>query len=357
MRHKPSESHFLRPDPGLARAQTAIEFLSTYGFVFIVLAVVIAIVVYLGTSAATNIPAQCSGYGGLSCSYSSYYTNLTEGYSLVTVALTNSQSVPVNITAFSVTFGSTTTNGLCTPGLVYPGALSVCAVPLQSTSTLGTLQRGYYSANAMYCNGGIAALAQYNCTQQVTYAGSFMIQVSSASGVVFGVDVSEGPAGSSLPAYNSIVPPLLPANYLPAQSGEWEVNGTGGSASYLFGTEDCSRCAPYNGNTVVFPLSTSILDNDTCVGTVRGPFITEAFTTLYTYASQNEIRVAANNALAVYYKANNALSWNAIFSSGTWTAGGSSSSGGPGLASNTLYGIDAVWYDPCGPGYEAFNLS
>ena len=57
------------------RAQSALEFLSTYGFLFTILAVVIVIVAFIAGSATSAIPGQCSSFAGPSCNFVMAYSN------------------------------------------------------------------------------------------------------------------------------------------------------------------------------------------------------------------------------------------------------------------------------------------
>ncbi len=341
----------------LMKLQSSIEFLSTYGFLFVVMAVALAIIIFLASSAQSNFTAQCAGYGGFVCSYSSYYSNLSSYYSLATVALESSQSVPLNITSFNATVGTTTVNGLCTPNFVYPGETVVCSVPFNGIMTLGTFVKGYYAVGAKYCNNAIGEIPLNNCTQAVTYTGSFLTESTAVGGVVFGVAVGQGANAISPITYNSISPPFLPGNYVLAQNGEWDVNGTGGNVIYSFSTNSYIGSGYLGTNAVAFPQSTAMLNNVTTCATSFTPLISMAFTTLYANANVNLEKIETTNAMALYYRPNGASTWNSFFGSNSWTSNGIT-----GYTANTvlnpgLYNLESVWYTPCGQGLQALNIT
>src|SRR5271157_2438755 len=97
------------------RAQSAVEFLSTYGFLFAILGITVSVIAFLATSAASTVPGQCSSYAGLACNFVMLYSNTIAGYSLVTLSITNTQSVPINLTSANVTVQGASSVGACAP--------------------------------------------------------------------------------------------------------------------------------------------------------------------------------------------------------------------------------------------------
>ena len=72
------------------KLQSAIEFLTTYGFVLIIIAALISLVFLVVGSARTEIPSACASFGGLDCNFLSFYSNVSSRYSVVTLSLSNS---------------------------------------------------------------------------------------------------------------------------------------------------------------------------------------------------------------------------------------------------------------------------
>ncbi len=340
------------------KVQSAIEFLSTYGFLFLVLAVVIAALFVLASSASVSVPAQCSGFGGFTCSYSSYYSNITNDYSLATMVLSNSQGVPLNVSNFSITVGSTTINGLCTPTFVYPGADSVCMSVFNSITSPGVFVRGSYLVGSKYCGGGVGALPSGNCTVPVIYTGAFQAQATSYQTVAFGVDIATGANGIAMPSYSSLKPMYLPANFVIAESGDWDVNGTAGNVLYSFGTANYVGTVYLGSNTLSFPPSTSTLDSAAACGSSNAPTLSMAYTTVYVPVSENLEKIETANAMALYYRTSNTLTaWSSIFGSATWATTGLTAYSSNTVISKGLYSLDSVWYTPCGQDVQALNVS
>ena len=338
------------------KMQSAIEFLSTYGFVFIVIAVVIAVIFFLATSAQTNFSVQCSGFGGFTCNYASYYTNRTYAYTVATISLSNSQSVPLNISNVSMTIGSTTVNGLCSPTFIYPGEVGICAAVFNSISSPGALVRGYYSVGAKYCNGGISSLRQGNCTQPVLYTGAFLAQTTSLRSVVFGAEVALGSGGAGLPSYASLEPMHIPTNFVIAQDGDWNTNGTSGNIIYSFGTSGYIGAGYLGTNAVAFPQSTSMLNNVSACSASASPMISMAYTTVYLHGTKNSESIETSNAMALYYDTGS-TPWTAILGSASWSSHGLAQYASSTAFGNGLYGIYVEWFSPCGQGLQALNIS
>ncbi|EQD37031.1 hypothetical protein B2A_11905, partial [mine drainage metagenome] len=61
------------------RSQSALEFLSTYAFVFLILAVVISLLFIFASLPRSLLPSQCTFYSGFTCVQAIYTINTTAG--------------------------------------------------------------------------------------------------------------------------------------------------------------------------------------------------------------------------------------------------------------------------------------
>ncbi len=343
----------------LAKGQSAIEFLSTYSFVFLILAGVLVLLVFLASSGTALVPAQCSSFGGVDCNFASFYTNGTEHYSLVTLGISNSGSVPINVIGMTVTRGAVTENAFCTPSFVYPGGQAVCAAQFSTVVVQGTMVNGYYSLSADYCNNGLSEILLNDCAAPATYTGSFSAQATYAETDLFGVIGAVGANTVTLAPYNSITVPFLPPSYSTIQNGEWIGTGSGGSVAYSFGTQSYIGSNYLGVNTLPFPASVSQLNDLPNANAPYNSLFSMAFTTLDIAVTQNSERIYTDNAMEVYYKPVTSGSWNSVFGGDAWT-GGSDDGGehtGNVVLQPGMYNLAVVWSNTAANGLQALNIS
>ena len=342
------------------RLQSAIEFLSTYGFVFIILAALLALILFIATAGRSTIQPQCAGFTGFSCGFANIYSNFTNRYILATVSLTNSQSVPVNIISGSITEGTTTANAFCTPNFVYPGGETTCVAKFNGIDAIGQLLRGYYSVNAMYCNTGIFEISQGNCTSPSVYSGSFLAQVTDQEHEVFSVIAGVSANTVSLTPYGSISVPFVPQNYTIIQNGDWIASGTGGSMVYSFGTPGYAGRYFVGVNTVIFPSSMGQLNTIPSSGLPYNSLFSMAFTTLYVNKTQSSEKIGVDDAMAVYYKPVTSGTWISMFGNTAWS-GVANTNGNTYTESVVLppgmYNLAVVWSNVNFNGLQALNIS
>ncbi|MEM3838968.1 MAG: hypothetical protein QXF01_00075 [Candidatus Micrarchaeaceae archaeon] len=340
------------------KMQSALEFLSTYSYVFIVIGIALVSVLLLENSAQASLVSQCYEFGGFECNYVYYYSNISGYYSVASFSLSNSQSVPLNVTNFSVVIGNTKSSGLCTPTFVYPGQTSVCEAVFNIVRSPAAIVQGTYSIGAKYCNGGISAIPQGICTQPTTYAGSFLAYSSQLYSQPLGISVAEAPAGLGAPSYSSIQPMHLPANFILVQNGGQNVGGISGSLVYSFGTSDYVGTVALGNMTSQFPQSASMLNSASSCNASQPQLLSMFYTTIYIRGSDNAESIETTNAMAVYYRPANILApWNSIFGSSAWKGGLSTYSSNTVIGSG-LYSIEAVWYaPPCSQALQTLNIS
>lgn len=164
------------------KEQSAVEFLTIYGFMFVIIGVTITIIAFVAYTTNGYIPQQCSGLTGLDCQFVIFYSNSLQANAIITMRMTNSQSVPINISNISVSVKNYTFNGTCAPQFINPGGWTVCSIQGPYTTTLGTQIQGSYIIRAHYCNSPISHLNQTACSfEKVSYVGTFSTTASKLS--------------------------------------------------------------------------------------------------------------------------------------------------------------------------------
>ena len=168
------------------KGQSAIEFLSVYGFMFIVLGVVIAILVFFSAIPNNIIPSQCSPFGGLNCLGAFYYSNVSKGYSLVILRLSNAQSVPVNIISANVIVNTIdyAAAGNCTPAYVQPGQQFMCQIEFPRSLNPYISAKANYFISLQFCSQALSLQNKSNCdlySDNVIYGGAISATVTPIS--------------------------------------------------------------------------------------------------------------------------------------------------------------------------------
>ncbi len=167
---------------GSMRLQSAIEFLTTYGFMITILTILLIIIIYVATPASSVFPSQCSAYGGFVCAQAAYYANTVSNNANVVIFLSNSGSSPTNILSANVIINGQTITGQCNPTFLVPGSNTVCIAIESPAAALGSQINGQFSIAAQSCNSGISRFSQQSCSFiQAKYAGSFLVYVGPSS--------------------------------------------------------------------------------------------------------------------------------------------------------------------------------
>ncbi len=160
------------------KLQSAIEFLSTYGFMFLLVIMILALIFYFIAPVQNAQQNQCTIFGSLVCNFVIYHTQQPTSNANVIFSVSNSGSAPVNILVANVILNSKTFTGSCNPTLLSPGASSICNAITTPYEPVGTQMHGYISITLNYCNSQVSqfgnSLSQANCTYTpLTYTGEF----------------------------------------------------------------------------------------------------------------------------------------------------------------------------------------
>lgn len=339
------------------KLQSAIEFLTVYSFVFVILSIVIVVAAFLATSTRPTLSSQCSSYGVITCNYVNYYTNATRGYSLITFSITNGQSSTLNISNANVTIRGMTFNGICSPPFLYPGQEATCIINTTSAPYTGSLQQGYYTIKGEICNSSISNLINNTCSSSsVSYGGVFSAYALPSRTVVFSVVALV----SNMSTDNISIPtqPVIPPGYNIIQNGELVAGGNNSDAVYTYGTSGFVGEQIKSYTVTPFPQTLSTLSNNNvaCVYPYNSTF-SIAYSALYfPYSHVVDVSADASNSIDVYYMKSTTNTWTRIFGTAMWPDTGVVPVTNYPSLDPGLYYIAVVWSDTCGPGLQAVSI-
>lgn len=170
------------------KGQSAIEFISVYGFMLIIAALFIALIVLFAFSAQDSIQtSQCSGFSGLYCSSAQVVYNAVASNSFIYLVLDSEQSAPVNIIGINVIIDNATYTGSCVPPIVAPAERVNCTIGTNSIRRTGQQVIGSYTINGQYCDSPIYNISVKACTyQNIVYTGFFSTYVTNRLSLGYG---------------------------------------------------------------------------------------------------------------------------------------------------------------------------
>ncbi len=341
------------------KLQSAIEFLTTYGFVLIVIAGLIAVIFLVIGSGRNEIPSSCTSFGGLDCNFLSFYSNFSDRYSLIEVSLSNAGSVPVYIGNFTAEYKGGSASGMCTPSFAYPGQTVICVAQLTGSTRAGVMINGYYAVDARLCNENINAINETDCTETATYRGAFFSQTTEQFSQPWGTVVaSVSPNSLQFSNYNSITPVLVPLNYTTIQNGDFVTYGKVGTAAYAFGTGNYAGNVYLSTTVTGFPDTLDMLNGVPSCSSPYNSLFSFSYTTLYVPANDTSLEIYTSGPAEVFYKKYGASGWTSTFSGSAWKLQSAATeySTAPNMNMG-VYSIAVAWTSTCGGSLQVFNLS
>ncbi len=329
------------------RGQSSIEFLTTYSFMFLVLGIMLSLIIVASISQQNVESSSCTPFGGLNCNFVYLYSNNQNSYSVLSLSIVNSQSVPVNITNVSATISGTSYFGACNPSIPIPGQVSYCKIYMPLYVVNYNMLKGNYGINATFCGYNLYYQPSSSCTgATVHYSGSFIAQSLQNNFVILGASAGiVVPKTSQTPAFQSV-----PGNYLTGNNllvreiGYW----VGGVSGYSFGTANYVGNTYIGEKTVLFPNSTNILNNNNVHCSANyNTTMSLAYTLFYARsAGTATVNSMAYSWMYTYYKSANSITWSDLGTSNTFST-----------SANTYYDVAIAWYNDCGAGLQAFNIT
>ncbi len=190
------------------KSQSAIEFLSTYGFVILIIGIVISLLFAYISLPKSIIPSQCDFYNGFDCLSSGYSVNYSSKIgSVFTLIASDTEPGSVTITNFSAKVGTYTSNyGFCTPNVSEGGQKIYCyAYFTNFTPVIGNQYNGLFILKSNYCSAPPQNLSNVNCLSKpsnFTFDGAFRVQAVDLnySYIPYYVNISITNTGGKIPA-------------------------------------------------------------------------------------------------------------------------------------------------------------
>ncbi len=354
------------------KAQAALEFLTTYGFLFIIVGIVLSALIFIVISPTIYLSSSCTAQSGPYCAFVQLYSNTSQHFSLLTFVLTNSESVPINVTQMNIIIRGKTFTGYCTPSFLVSGQSAVCVSYLNFSPALATFTQGFYSVSAKYCNSGITGLYNYSCsfssTSSISYSGYFSAEAVPKLTIPISMLALQGPKTVQVAPYPGV--PEFPPGYLVMQNGYIARNITNKELNFSFGTPgyQTTTLKPQNLNLPVYPFPSSVSSLNALVSCGYNPSAHQYYnstysifaTTLYFPTTEKlNVSVSVDDIIQVYYKPVTSNSWSTVIPSGGWWAGICCEvpksyyiTVSPGL-----YNFEVLWGNLCAPGLEIVKIS
>ncbi len=161
--------------------QSAVEFLTTYSFVFIVIVASFVLLAILSVAPKSVFPSRCTFYSGFSCIDAGYTPNSISSKSVLYLLLIDETPGVINITSFNAVVSlSASTSGSCskqTNGIVTQGMYVYCAANVPVVASVGGAYTGTLSISANYCTS-LSSSIPCKGPSLYSYAGSFSVQAS-----------------------------------------------------------------------------------------------------------------------------------------------------------------------------------
>ncbi len=168
-------------------AQTALEFVTTYGWAILIIAIVIALLaVYAGPRVnASKIPFQCNIQPGIPCTGATMLGyNSSVGGLRYFISITNNLGTPIKFGAVPIRIsvsnigssGTSTHTGTCRPGTLYQGGIAICNVTIPGSiePSIGSDIRVNFNISYSICQSGV-------CTGNYIATGQSLQELSAAN--------------------------------------------------------------------------------------------------------------------------------------------------------------------------------
>ena len=286
---------------GRYKGQSALEYLVTYGWALLLVAIVASLLYLYVLAPSAIVPSQCSFASGMQCKDLILGMNYTTHAAELAIYATNSQPYPIEKPVLYINInGVNTTAVQCKPNYVLAGGSIICEVPLSQKVSFNQLVTGSLYINALYC-GLTGANTPASCTTSPTevYSGSFNAHVqpmvsTSSTITLFAVNTTH----PGNPANNAKDPLMADVKLLGYQLAGATVNFT---ATFANGTD---AVPPYSMSSQYATTSTAGIAQDNIWGTTIGNVIVKA-----TYAGLNaSINITFTPVVTVVFEAPSAAS-------------------------------------------------
>ncbi|MGC8647724.1 MAG: Ig-like domain-containing protein, partial [Candidatus Micrarchaeia archaeon] len=155
--------------------QSAMEYLVTYGWAILLIAIVMVLLYLYVIVPKVVVPSSCTFISGAYCNDMVLGTNTTSHTTKIALFLTNTQPYPIANPVLYVKINNVTSNAACSPNFVLPGGSILCDVPVSIYASLGSFEVGSLYLNATYCGLAPNYTINHICSNapRQVYTGSF----------------------------------------------------------------------------------------------------------------------------------------------------------------------------------------
>jgi hypothetical protein len=159
------------------------EFLTTYSYVLLIIAIALVVLIAFFTLPRSTIPFQCSFYSGFSCSDGALVLLPSNTASLIIMAVDNMPGI-VNVSSFNSVISYTGSSvGYCLPQRVEDGDYIYCIANFPFKPSLTNVYYATFNISANYCAVQAQNLSVVSCpaTTNFVFGGSARLQPSTQS--------------------------------------------------------------------------------------------------------------------------------------------------------------------------------
>lgn len=161
------------------RGQSAIEFISVYGFALLIIGTMIALIAIFINVPKVTYHFGCTSYGGFECEDVAFSPNSITGHSSLYLFLSNRQPGIINISAFNAVVDNImSTSGSCYPTRTIQGNTLTCVANMPINPKISAIYTGYFYIKADYCAPPpyLAANTVCKANGNLTFTGSVSVQ-------------------------------------------------------------------------------------------------------------------------------------------------------------------------------------
>ena len=153
--------------------QSAIEYLITYSWAILIVAIAAVLIYFYATSQTAAVPTRCSFSQNVQCSDIEF--GGISGESNAVLLLSNPSSYPIVNPQLIVNVGNAgNATGTCSPSYVLPGGTFYCTTTVPGKFTVGSTQFANIYLKTVPCQSGNALQCGSETPQ--TYSGTFQTQ-------------------------------------------------------------------------------------------------------------------------------------------------------------------------------------
>ena len=258
--------------------QSALEYLVTYGWAVLLIAVVASLLyLYLGVPHIIA-PSSCSFISNVYCNDLVVGSNSSTHATTLAVFLTNTQSYPILNPKLFVNVNKTNTSAYpCSPKYVLPGGAIICQVTLPVQTSLGSFLSGSVYLSASYC-GFSSNMTQQGCQNAPirVYSGSFTTHTSPLVSTTTSITLH--PKNSTQSAISGIKDPL----YATVKLLGYPLSGATVNFTAVFVSNGTNAVPPFSINPPITTTNTT----GTALSYTYGPTIANVLVSAH-YAGYN----------------------------------------------------------------------